>query len=94
MLDSPEVESEPVAVREAGETYQPFSPFEALMSNPSVGGIVSTFAEKEPITELSPQDESAQKVRVLFPSFNGTLQFDPEQAKICPLTDPSMARML
>ena len=92
-LDKPDVESEPVAVTDVWETYQPFVPFEALMSNPSVGGIVSTSAERDPISEVSPQDESAQKVNSLFPSPSGILQVSPEHAKYCPLSEPSMARM-
>ena len=93
-LDNPEVESEPVAVTEAWETYQPFVPFEALISNPSVGGMVSTWAEKTSISELSPHEESAQKVKSFVPSFNGMLQFASGQVKVCPLSEPSMARML
>ena len=44
-LNKPEVESEPVAVRVVGETNQPFVPFEPLMSSPTFGETVSTFAE-------------------------------------------------
>ena len=93
-LDKPEVESEPVAVREVGETYQPFDPLVVVMFKPNVGRTVSTFAEKVPMLELSPHEDKAQKVKSLFPSFKDTLQLSPEQAKVCPFNEPSTARML
>jgi hypothetical protein len=46
-----------------------------------------------PIVELSPYDDNAQKVKLLLPSFSGTLQVEFEQAKVCPLREPSMARI-
>ena len=64
-LDKPEVESEPMAVIVAGETYQPFDPLAAIMSKLRAGETVSTFAEKVPICELSPHEDNAQKEKIV-----------------------------
>ena len=94
MLDRPEVTSDPVAVRFVGDTNQPFVPFEPLRSSPTDGETVSTLAVEVPIVELSPYEDNAQKEKLLLPSFKGTLQLLPEQAKTCPLSEPSIARMV
>lgn len=93
-LDNPDVESEPMAVTVVEETYQVFVPFEPMTSRPTFGDIVSTLAERVPISELSPYEDNAQKVRSLLPSFKGTSQAEPEQANACPFNEPSTARML
>ena len=92
-LDKPEVESEPVAVTTTGETYQLFRPFDPLTSKPTSGETVSALAVKLPISELSPHDDNAQKVKLLSPSFNGMAQLEPEQPKVCPFNEPSIAKM-
>ena len=69
-------------------------PLEPLTPMLTFGTTVSTLAVNVPSMELSPNDESAQKVKALLPSFNGTLQFAPEQLKGCPFSVPSIAVML
>ena len=32
-------------------------------------------------------------MKLLLPSFNGILQLAPEQAKVCPFNEPSIAKM-
>ena len=47
-----------------------------------------------PIRELSPKEESAQYEKLLLPWFKGKLQLEFIHAKVCPLKEPSIAKML
>jgi hypothetical protein len=58
------------------------------------GGWLSSLPLAFPIVELSPQVESAQKVKSFWPSESGTLQAAPGQAKVSPLRVPSISVML
>ena len=92
-LANPEVASEALPLKETGVRYQPFDPAVPLNVPVIVGCCESTLAFTVPIVELSPYDDNAQKVKLLLPSFSGTLQVEFEQAKVCPLLEPSMARI-
>ena len=93
-LANPEVASEAAPLKETGLRYQPFNPVVPLNVPVIFGSWVSTFVLNVPIMELSPQEESAQYVSVLVPSFKGTLQLEFAHAKVCPFKEPSSAIIL
>lgn len=74
----PEPESLPKAEAVTGpDMNQPFCPSGDGMDSASVGARLSTISEADPIVEVSPQEESAQKVRLVIPSGNDQVQDGP-----------------
>ena len=93
-LARPEVASDAEPLKETGLRYQPFAPVVPENVPVILGNFESTLVDKDPISDVSPHEESAQYVKLLLPSPNGTLHVVPAQAKDCPFNVPSMARML
>ena len=89
-----------LALKATSERYQPLSPVAPEISPEITGGRVSSPPLAEPIRDVSPQEEIAQKAKSLVPSTSGTSQSAPRQAKVSPpppgmiLRVPSRARML
>ena len=94
MVAMPEVASDINVLRVTELRYQPFEPAVPVRVPVILGGWVSTLAVNVPITELSPNEESAQYAKLFGPWFKGTLQLEFMQAKVCPFRVPSIAKML
>src|SRR5829696_6834352 len=92
-LARPDVASEAELLSVTGLRYQLFCPIVPLKVPLIVGGCESTFAERDPISELSRKEESAQYMKLLLPWFRGTLQLELIHAKFCPFSRPSIAKM-
>ena len=88
---TPDPLSEADADNPTGEIYQPWLPAVPLAIPFTSGGVVSTFADRDPIRELSPQDDSAQNVKSFCPCAREMLCVAPEFENPTPLRVPSMA---
>ena len=77
-LFRPEVASVAEAEAVTGpDTNQPFCPSAGGRVSVRAGARLSTFSEADPVVEVSPQEESAQKVRLVIPSGNAQVQAGP-----------------
>jgi hypothetical protein len=77
-LFRPEVASVAEAEAVTGpDTNQPFCPSGAGMDSASEGARLSIIIEADPLADVSPQVESAQKVRFVIPSGNAQVQAGP-----------------
>jgi hypothetical protein len=91
-LSTPESESLATAETVTGETCHPFRPSGAGTSKLTDGDVPSTLIEAEACREVSPWDELAQKLMVVFPTGNAQEQDAPLHSS--PAMSDSMPVML